>query len=76
MRKTRALTFFSPIIFFQTDAIRATDGNPIACPANWTPQQDVIVALSLSDDAAREKFGELDIKLPYLRFAKAPNPNA
>lgn len=54
------------------DAIRATDGNPIACPANWIPGQDVIVALSLNDEAAREKFGELDIKLPYLRFAKAP----
>ncbi|ATI42820.1 peroxidase [Pacificitalea manganoxidans] len=55
------------------DAVQATDGNPIAAPANWTPGQDVIVALSLDDDAARAKFGDLDIKLPYLRFAKQPS---
>jgi len=30
----------------------------------------VIVALSLTDDQAREKFGEIDIKLPYLRTTK------
>ncbi len=54
------------------DAVRATDGVPIATPANWTPGQDVIVALSLNDEQAREKFGEIDIKLPYLRYTKAP----
>ncbi|MEF3048038.1 peroxiredoxin [Pseudotabrizicola sp. L79] len=55
------------------DAVQATDGVPLATPANWQPGQDVIVALSLTDDQAKEKFGKLDIKLPYLRFAKAPN---
>jgi thioredoxin-dependent peroxiredoxin len=54
------------------DAVRATDGVPIATPANWVPGQDVIAALSLNDAAAEAKFGKLDIKLPYLRFAKAP----
>jgi thioredoxin-dependent peroxiredoxin len=55
------------------DAVRATDGVPLATPANWQPGQDVIVALALNNDQARERFGELDIKLPYLRFAKAPH---
>ncbi|WP_248884654.1 peroxiredoxin [Acidithiobacillus acidisediminis] len=54
------------------DAIQATDGVPLATPANWVPGQDVIVALSLTDEQAKEKFGDIDIKLPYLRFAKAP----
>ncbi|MGA7966104.1 MAG: peroxiredoxin [Gammaproteobacteria bacterium] len=54
------------------DAIQATDGAPIATPANWVPGQDVIVGLSLNDKQAMDKFGEIDIKLPYLRFAKAP----
>ena len=54
------------------DAVRATDGMPIATPANWVPGQDVIVALSLTDEQAEAKYGKLDIKLPYLRFAKAP----
>ena len=54
------------------DAVQATDGVPIATPANWQPGQDVIVALSLNDEQAKERFGDLDIKLPYLRFAKQP----
>lgn len=54
------------------DAIIRTDGQPLATPANWVPGQDVIVALALDDKAAEEKYGALDIKLPYLRFAKDP----
>ena len=54
------------------DAVQATDGVPFATPANWVPGQDVIVALSVTTDDATAKFGELDIKLPYLRFAKRP----
>lgn len=54
------------------DAVQTTDGAPISTPANWTPGSDVIVGMGLNDEQARERFGELDIKLPYLRFAKAP----
>jgi alkyl hydroperoxide reductase subunit AhpC len=54
------------------DAVQATDGVPLATPADWVPGQDVIVGLALDDAAARAKYGELDIKLPYLRFTKAP----
>ena len=54
------------------DAVQATDGVPIATPANWVPGQDVIAALSLSDEQAEAKFGKVDKKLPYLRFVKQP----
>ena len=54
------------------DAVRKTDGVPLATPADWVPGQDVIVALSLDDKTAEERYGPLDIKLPYLRFAKDP----
>ena len=54
------------------DAIQITDGAPIATPVNWVPGQDVIVSMALDDAAAKKKFGALDIKLPYLRYAKAP----
>lgn len=54
------------------DAVQKTDGAPLATPANWVPGQDVIVALALDDKAAEEKYGTLDFKLPYLRFAKDP----
>ncbi len=55
------------------DALQMTDGKPLAAPANWQPGQDVIVGLALDDDAAAAQFGALDIKLPYLRFAKDPS---
>ena len=54
------------------DAVQLTDGKPLATPANWQVGQDVIVALALNNEQATERFGALDIKLPYLRFAKAP----
>lgn len=54
------------------DAIQITDGASIATPADWVPGEDVIVGLNLDDAQAKEKFGEIDIKLPYLRFTKAP----
>ncbi len=58
------------------DAIQITDGAPIATPANWVPGQDVIVGLSLNDAQAKEKFGKINIKLPYLRFTEAPKKPA
>ena len=54
------------------DAVQATDGKPLATPANWVPGQDVIVALSVSTEDAKAKFGDVDVKLPYLRTVKAP----
>ena len=54
------------------DAVQVTAGKPLATPANWQAGQDVIVALALNNEQATERFGALDIKLPYLRFAKAP----
>ena len=54
------------------DALQLTFNVPLATPANWTTGQDVIVALTLNDDQAREKYGAIDIKLPYLRTTKAP----
>lgn len=54
------------------DALQLTFNAPLATPANWTVGQDVVVALSLNDEQAREKYGALDIKLPYLRTAKSP----
>jgi len=54
------------------DAIQTTDGAPFATPANWVPGQDVILALSMSTEDGKAKFGDVDVKLPYLRFVKKP----
>jgi len=55
------------------DALQASYGVPIAMPANWVTGQDVIVALSLNDEQAKEKFGEVNTILPYLRTVKMPS---
>lgn len=52
------------------DALQASYGEPIAMPANWQVGDEVIVALSLNDEQAKAKYGEVDIKLPYLRTTK------
>jgi len=54
------------------DGLQRTYQQPLATPANWQTGQDVIVALALDNAATEEKYGALDIKLPYLRFAKNP----
>ena len=52
------------------DAVQATDGSPFAAPVNWMPGEDLIVKTSVSTEDAEKRFGALDIRLPYLRFAK------
>ena len=54
------------------DALQATYQTPIATTANWVHGEDVIVALGLDDEQAKEKFGTFDAKLPYLRMTKMP----
>lgn len=54
------------------DALQATAKAPIATPANWKAGEDVIVGLSLNDEEAKTKFGDIDVKLPYLRMTKQP----
>ena len=49
-------------------ALQKTYGQPIATPANPTEHQDVIIALTLDDAAAKAKFGDFDTKLPYLQI--------
>jgi alkyl hydroperoxide reductase subunit AhpC len=54
------------------DALQLTYNVPLATPANWQAGQDVIVALALNDEQARDQYGRLDIHLPYLRTTPAP----
>ncbi|WNL43096.1 peroxiredoxin [Halomonas sp. PAMB 3264] len=49
------------------DALQATEKHGVATPADWTVGQDVIIPPSVSNDDARDKFGEFDAVLPYLR---------
>lgn len=54
------------------DAVRATEGVPFATPADWTPGEKAIVALSVPTEDAKAKFPDLEIVLPYVRKASLP----
>lgn len=59
------------------EILRALDGlqmsaKGVATPANWTPGEDVIIPPAVSNDEAKEKFGEFETIFPYLRKTKAP----
>ncbi|CAN3373385.1 hypothetical protein DIURU_000315 [Diutina rugosa] len=53
------------------DALQKADAKSIATPVNWTEGEDVIIPPTVSDEAAKEKFGDFNKVKPYLRFTKA-----
>ena len=55
------------------DSIQLTAKHPVATPVNWNKGDDVIIAPSLADDAAREKFPNgWKTHKPYLRTIPHP----
>ncbi|QRF65425.1 peroxiredoxin [Ponticoccus alexandrii] len=52
------------------DALQTSAKENVALPANWTPGEDVIVPVAVSDEDAIAKYGAIDTVLPYLRKAK------
>ncbi|MBC7989311.1 MAG: peroxiredoxin [Luteimonas sp.] len=54
------------------DSIQLTAKYKLATPAQWRQGEDVIVTAAVADDEAREKFGEFERVLPYLRKVKQP----
>ena len=49
------------------DALQTTVKHGIATPADWTVGQDVIIPPSVSNEDAKQKYGEYEAVLPYLR---------
>ena len=54
------------------DSIRLTADHQVATPANWKQGEDVIITPAVSNDAARERFGDYETVLPYLRKTQQP----
>ena len=55
------------------DSLQLTDKHKVTTPADWQPGDDVIIAPSVSDEAAREKFpGGWKTLKPYLRMVPQP----
>lgn len=55
------------------DALQLADKENIATPVDWTPGKDVILPLSVSVEQGKEKYGDVDVKTPYLRYVKPKN---
>ncbi len=54
------------------DSIQLTANHQVATPGNWQQGADVIITPAVSNEDAKERFGEFDTVLPYLRTTKQP----
>ena len=55
------------------DSMQLTAAHKVATPANWKPGDDVIIAGSVSDEEAKQKYPQgWNAPRPYLRIVKQP----
>jgi thioredoxin-dependent peroxiredoxin len=54
------------------DSLQLTAKNKVSTPVNWKEGEDVIIAGSVSDDEAKELFGEWESPKPYIRIVPQP----
>jgi alkyl hydroperoxide reductase subunit AhpC len=55
------------------DSLQLTANHKVATPAQWTPGQEVIISGSVSDEQAKEIFGEWKAPKPYIRIVPQPS---
>jgi alkyl hydroperoxide reductase subunit AhpC len=55
------------------DSLQLTAGHKVSTPAQWQPGEDVIIAGSVSNDEAKELFGEWEEPKPYIRIVPDPS---
>jgi alkyl hydroperoxide reductase subunit AhpC len=54
------------------DSLQLTANHKVSTPVNWKPGEDVIISGSVSDDEAKETFGEWESPKPYIRIVPQP----
>ncbi|ODQ67006.1 thioredoxin-like protein [Nadsonia fulvescens var. elongata DSM 6958] len=54
------------------EALQLTDKTGLVTPADWSQGKDVIIPPSVSNETAKEKFGDFKELKPYLRFTAQP----
>jgi thioredoxin-dependent peroxiredoxin len=54
------------------DSLQLTAKHRVATPVNWQQGEDVIIAGSVSNDEAKEIFGEWESPKPYIRIVPQP----
>ena len=52
------------------DSVQLTTKNKVATPAQWKQNDDVIIVPAVSDEEAKELFGDFKKIKPYLRYTK------
>ena len=55
------------------DSLQLTADHKVSTPVNWQPGEDVIISGSVTNDQAREIFGEWREPKPYIRIVPQPN---
>jgi hypothetical protein len=55
------------------DSLQLTAAHKVSTPAQWQPGDDVIIAGSVSNDEAKELFGEWREPKPYIRIVPDPS---
>ncbi len=54
------------------DSLQLTAKHQVSTPVNWKQGEDVIISGSVSDDQAKEIFGEWESPRPYIRIVPQP----
>jgi thioredoxin-dependent peroxiredoxin len=54
------------------DSLQLTAKHKVSTPVNWQQGEDVIIAGSVSDDEAKEIFGDWKAPKPYIRIVPQP----
>jgi hypothetical protein len=63
----------SPTSMNSTESVsKLTAKHRVATPVNWKQGDDVIIVGSVSDDEAKEIFGEWETPKPYIRIVPQP----
>ena len=55
------------------DSLQLTADHKVSTPVNWKQGDDVIIAGSVSNEEAKELFGEWDEPKPYIRIVPQPD---
>jgi alkyl hydroperoxide reductase subunit AhpC len=55
------------------DSLQLTATHKVSTPVNWQQGEDVIIAGSVSNDEAKELFGDWQEPKPYIRIVPQPN---
>ena len=54
------------------DSLQLTANHKVSTPVNWKQGEDVIIAGSVSDEQAKEIFGDWEAPKPYIRIVPQP----